>query len=90
MRGWRVGEVAARAVAHGEKYLRPSCGRARIVALDKAARAPHHEEAHQLAPVVGMGTLLKGRQRVDPGLILEAELTSPISRKSTSGRIPRF
>src|ERR1017187_3080681 len=40
-----------------------------IVALDEAAGAADHEEAHQFAPIVSVSALFKGGQAVDRALV---------------------
>jgi hypothetical protein len=45
-----------------------------VVLDDEAARAPHHVQANQLAPVVELIALFDGQDGVDPALVLALEL----------------
>ena len=45
-----------------------------VVALDEASRATHHEQAHDLAPVVRISALLEGGERVQRALVFLHEL----------------
>ena len=45
-----------------------------VVLLDEAARAAHHVQAHQLAPVVGVLALLERGQRANGALMAADEL----------------
>ena len=45
-----------------------------VVAFDEAARAADHEEAHQFAPVVGMGAFFEGGEAIDGALMAAGKL----------------
>ena len=45
-----------------------------IVAFHEAPRAPDHEKAHQLTPVIRMFALLEGREGVHGALVAPGEL----------------
>ncbi len=66
-------EVRTRAI--GKFQIRAPAGRIveGVVGLDKAARAPHQVMAHQFAPIVRVGTLLKGSQRAHRALVLRVK-----------------
>ena len=44
-----------------------------IVFLDEAARAAHHVEAHEVAPIVGVFALFKGGERAHRTLVTHVE-----------------
>src|ERR1039458_6881699 len=45
-----------------------------VVALDEAAGAADHEEAHELAPVISVGAFFEGGQAVDRALVSAGKL----------------
>ena len=72
--GDAVGEVRPAAVR--ERQELPPGGRIErgVVVLDKGARAPHHVEAHQLAPIVRVVALLERGERAHRALVAADEL----------------
>ena len=65
------GAVALRALFLRGRHHRGAGGtfRESVVPLDEAARAADHEQAHQLAPVVGMFAFLEGGEAIDRALV---------------------
>ncbi len=68
------GKVGARAVGELQILAVAAGIGLGIVVLDEAARAAHEVQPHQLAPVVGVGALLDGGDRLEPALVPADEL----------------
>lgn len=72
--GLGAGAVGARFLGGRDDGLAGRAFGESIVALHEAARAADHEQAHYLAPIVGMRTLLESGEAIQRALVLACEL----------------
>jgi hypothetical protein len=72
--GDAVGKVGATAVLEGKKASPRYFVGLGVIVLNEAAGPPHHEKAHEFAPVVGFLAFFKGGQRAHRALMAADEL----------------
>ena len=76
-RQWLAHREVASAAVFARQVAAPLLIRLGVVLDDEAARAPHHVQANQLAPIIELVALLDGENRVGLALVLALELRVP-------------